>query len=281
MKTYFLLTKPGIIFGNAITAVGGFMLASRGQINGTLLSAMLMGICLIVASACVLNNYIDRAADEKMARTKNRPLAKKVISEKNALVFAAILGLAGMVVLVGWTNFLAAGAALVGFLVYVFPYSLLKYRTVHATLIGSIAGAMPPVVGYCAASHQLDLGAGLIFMLVALWQMPHFFAIALYRLEDYTAASIPVLPVKRGVQVTKVQMVFYVIAFALTALMFTFLGYTGIAYLSVVSLLSLFWLVLGIKGLFSGNEKVWARHMFRFSLLMIMGVCAMISFDVI
>jgi len=281
IKNYFSLTKPGIIMGNALTAAGGFALASRGHIDPWLFLATITGLSLIIASACVLNNYLDRHNDAKMARTKHRALVKGVISVKSALIFAIILGCLGFAVLGLFTNLLAAAAALAGVIVYVLFYTIWKYRTVHGTLIGSVAGAAPPAVGYLAASGRFDMGALLIFLIVVLWQMPHFFAIALYRIDEYAAASIPVLPIKRGAYATKVQMLLYVIAFSAAALMLPLLGYTGYVYMAVASLLGIAWLWLSVKGFKSDNDKVWARSMFRFSLVVITLMCAMISFDVI
>lgn len=280
IKTYYMLTKPGIIMGNLITTAAGFALASQGSINFSLFFLTLLGLGLVIASACVFNNYLDRYSDEKMARTKNRALVKGLISIRNALSFAVIVGVIGIMVLGMFTNLLTAGIASIGFVVYVFLYSIMKHLTIHGTLIGSIAGAIPPVVGYTAVSDSLDLAALLLFAIVALWQMPHFFAIAMYRLEDYTRASIPVLPVIKGVLTTKIHMVFYVIAFLMAALTLPFFGYTGYAYLIVTALLGITWLWLSIKGFTCANNTLWARKMFIFSLIVITAISIMMSVDV-
>ena len=280
IKTYFMLTKPGIIFGNAITAAGGFILASKAQIDPWLFLATLMGLSLLIASACVFNNYIDRNIDKMMQRTKNRALVRGVISLKKAIIFAIFLGLFGVLLLMLYTNLLTTIIALTGFFIYVILYSLSKYRSSYATVIGSISGGIPPVVGYCAVVDRLDMGAFLLFMIVALWQMPHFFAIAMYRLDDYIAASIPVLPVKKGIYTTKVHMLLYIIAFLIPVCMLTILGYTGYAYLIVIGLLGLSWLLLCIKGFKDTNDRLFGRQMFRFSLVVIMMLCIMISISI-
>jgi len=281
IKTYYLLTKPGIIFGNAITILGGFALASKGHIDYWLLLATVIGLSLVVASACVFNNYIDRHLDEKMARTKNRALVKGTISVRNALFFATFLGLFGGLILALYTNLLALLVAAIGFFVYVVLYGMCKLRSVYGTELGSIAGGVPPVVGYCAVSNRLDVGALILFMIVVLWQMPHFFAIAVYRFKDYAAAAIPVLPVKKGMYVTKVHMVVYTIAFIIANLMLTLCGYTGYAYMIVAALLGGTWLWMNIRGFQSNNDTLWARKMFLFSLVVITGLCIMIPIDVI
>lgn len=279
-KSLCLLTKPRIILGNVITTAGGFALASKGKIDFTLFFITLLGLSLIIASACVFNNYIDRFTDQKMARTKNRALASGLISIKSAIVWAVFLGICGASALLYWTNLLTLGVALFGFFGYVILYSLSKYHSIHGTLIGSISGAVPPVVGYTAVSNHLDLGAFLFFALMVLWQMPHFFAIALYRLNDYAAAEIPVLPVKKGAEQTKKQMFIYIIAFVLSASLLTVFGYTGKIYLFAVLFLGLLWLVLSGFGFRSSNIEMWGKRMFLFSLLVIIGICFSIPFSV-
>lgn len=280
LQAYLSLSKPGIIMGNSITAAAGFALASRGTWNGWLFLATLLGLAFIIGAACTLNNYIDRFADEKMSRTKNRPLVKGTISLNNAIRFALILGFCGTGLLICFTNLPALGAALVGLSIYVFLYSFWKYRSVYSTLIGSIAGATPPVVGYAAVTESLDLGALLLFSLVTLWQIPHFFAIALYRLNDYKAAEIPVLPAVKGIHATKVQMLLYTVAFAIAAILPALFHFTGVLYLILSAIIALFWIALALRGFWIKNEKIWARQMFLFSLVAIMTLCFMIAIDV-
>ena len=279
IKTYYQLTKPGIIFGNAITAIGGYALASKGNINLSLLLITLIGLSFIIASACVCNNYKDQEIDAKMHRTKNRALVKGVISSKNALIFASILMVLGILTLALWTNLLTLFMALTGFFLYVVVYSNWKYRSIHGTLIGSLSGGIPPVVGYCAVQNQLNGGALLLFSIVALWQMPHFFAIAIYRLQDYVSASIPVYPAKKGIPITKIQMLIYTIAFSLSTIMLTLFHYTGYTYLAVIVPLDLAWLYLCIQGFKSKNTIKWAREMFIFSLIIILVLSFMMGID--
>jgi protoheme IX farnesyltransferase len=279
IKTYIKLTKPGIIMGNAITAAAGFMLASRNYFNPWLFLAALGGLSLIVGAGCVLNNYMDRDTDKKMTRTQNRALATGAVSTKNALIFGVALLAIGSAALILFTNMLTLSVALAGFVIYVFFYGLLKYRTVYGTEIGSIAGAVPPVVGYCAVTQQFDGGALLLFLIIALWQMPHFFAIALYRSKEYAAASIPVLPLVKGINITKIRMALYTVAFIASTILLTFFGYTGYAYLSVSVILGVIWLALCIKGFKAVSNEKWAHKMFRYSLIVVTILCIMISVD--
>lgn len=279
IKTYYMLTKPGIILGNIITMASGFALASKGHLDFFLFFITLVGLGFIIASAGVFNNYIDRKMDAKMERTKNRALPRGLISPQKALIFASILGIIGLGVL-SYTNLLTVCVALFGFFVYLVLYAFIKYRSFYGTLIGSIAGAVPPVVGYCAVSNNFDTAAGLLFMIVVLWQMPHFFSIAIYRIDDYAAASIPVLPIEKGMYTTKVHMLLYIIIFMITTLLLTMAGYTGYLYAFIALLVSLSWMGLCIHGFTVTNDKRWARKMFVCSLVVIMGLCIAIPFDI-
>ncbi len=279
IKAYYMLMKPGILMGNIIVAAAGFALASKGHLNPWLFLATVIGICFIIGSACVFNNYIDRKADQRMERTKNRPLVKGIISLKSAISFGVALALCGVATLFLYTNLLTTVIAAIGFFFYVVMYSFWKYRSTYGTLIGSIAGALPPVIGYCAISNQFDMAAFLLFAIMILWQMPHFYAIAMFRLKDYTAAAIPVLPLKKGMHITKVHMLFYVIAFALAPFLFLAYGYAGRIFAVAIALVGLVWLYLCIKGFKAENDAKWARGMFRFSLVVIMAMSFMLAIN--
>lgn len=279
MINYYLLTKPGIIFGNLVTVAAGFILGSKGNIDIWLFIATLLGLTFIMASACVLNNYIDRSVDEKMERTKRRALVIGLIPIRHALLFAGILGVVGGLILFAFTNNLTLTVAALGFFVYVVLYSFWKCHTVYGTAIGSIAGAVPPVVGYCAASNQFDAAAAILFAMLVFWQMPHFFAIALYHFDDYKKAGIPVLPISRGIFRTKVHIVIYILGFIAISTMLTVLNYTGNVFMIVTVVAGMAWLALAIKGFSSSNNKLWGQQMFRLSLIMIGAICLVIPFD--
>lgn len=320
-KNLWSITKPGIIFGNAITVMGGFFLGigpynshygihlvqlpdSPNTIANTLTLSQslnsfllffvtLLGISLIIASGCVFNNCIDRDIDKIMQRTKKRVLACGLISVRLAIIYAIMLGVLGAGILYIFTNLLAVALALVGLFVYVVVYSLwLKRNSIHATIIGSISGAIPPVVGYCAATNSFDAGAVILFVMLSIWQIPHSFAIAIYRFSDYANAGIPVLPVKKGVGLAKVQMLIYVILFSVVSVMLSVFGYAGFIYFIIATIVGLSWIKLSLQGFkikdkFTGNAKnqgnpdgngvndvntansIWAKKMFGFSILAI------------
>jgi protoheme IX farnesyltransferase len=277
IKDYYLLTKPGIIYGNALPALGGFFLAAHGNIDLLLLVVMILGLSFVIASACVFNNYIDRNIDTKMARTKNRALVTKKISGQNALIYASILGVLGFLLLFLYTNLLTTFIASVGFFFYVVVYGIWKRRSDFGTIVGSISGAVPPVVGYCAVTNQLDLGAFLLFLILVLWQMPHFYAIALFRSNDYKNAEIPVLPITRGINSTKKHMLWYIVGLAVAFCLLTFFGYTGYTTLAVMIILSIVWLKMGMQK--AADINFWARKMFKFSLLILLVWSFMISIN--
>jgi len=239
--------------------------------------AMLVGLSLVVASGCVINNYLDQGIDRKMARTRRRALVSGVVTGRTAIVYGAVLGVIGVATLAIFTNRAAALAATLGWFYYVVMYSYWKRRSSFGTVVGSLSGAIPPVVGYVAVTGRLDSGAALLFLILVLWQMPHFYAIAIYRLQDYTAAGLPVLPVERGVPATQRQMLVYIVAFTGAACLLTALGFTGWLYLVAVGLAGLVWLGLGIAGFSSTDPQVWARRMFKFSLLVILVFCLTVS----
>jgi len=277
IKSYYRLTKPGIIYSNVLAVAAGFLLASRGNIDISTLVGSLVGIGLIIASACVINNCIDRKIDVKMDRTKSRALVTGKISVMNAIRFAVVLGILGFDILFFTTNLLTVLLGVIAVVFYVVIYGIAKRKSVHGTLVGSISGALPPVAGYTAVTGQIDIAAVALALIWIAWQMPHFFAIAMYRKRDYARAGIPVLPVVRGMLSAKRQIVFYVVCFIVASSLMTFFGYTGKIYLIVIGLTSLGWLALGIKGFRTQNDSKWARKMFFYSLGVMLILCLMLS----
>lgn len=279
-KNHLLVTKPGIVAGNMLSVAGGFLLAAKGRaIAGELLSTII-GVSLVVASGCVLNNLIDRDMDRKMSRTRNRVLANGHMSPTVALFYALLLGVAGTAWLWATTNRLCVAIVLAGLIIYTLVYSLyLKRRSVYATLVGSLAGAAPPLAGYCAASGRFDTGAAILLLIFILWQVPHSYASAIYRLGDYHAAAIPVLPVRQGIAAAKRQIIGYIAAFTAATLLLTFGGYAGYGYLTAAAVIGLFWLSLAWSGLKASNDRLWARRIFVFSILAMAFLNLMMSID--
>ena len=278
IKDYYELTKPGLVYGNLIPLIGGFALGAQGAVSGVapaallpLLFSAIIGLMLVMASGCVFNNYIDRDIDARMERTRHRPLVAGRISPRSAFVFGISLGIVGFLVLALGTNLLTVETAALGFFFYIFMYSLWsKRRTMYAVVIGAFAGAVPPVVGYTAAAGRIDLGAGIIFLMLVLWQLPHFFAIAIRRADDYAAANIPVLPGERGIRTTKIKMMVLIILYLIASASLALYGYADQTYLVVVVLFGCVWFALAVQGFWVEETRHWARGMFFFSLIVLM-----------
>jgi heme o synthase len=279
LKTYLWLTKPGIIVGNLITAAAGFLLASKNDVDIWLLLATLSGTTLVIAAGCVYNNFIDRGIDKKMARTKNRALANGTISGRHALSYATLLAMLGFMILALGTNTLTVSVGFTGLFFYVVAYGIWKRRSPFGTVVGSVAGATPILAGYVAVINTIDAGAVLLFLILALWQMPHFYAIAMYRHADYAAAGLPVLPVKKGAKHTKLAMLLYITLFIAAVCLLATYGYAGVTYLLVTATFGFLWLWEGVKGFKTKDTTVWARDMFHFSLRVIMVFSVMIAID--
>jgi protoheme IX farnesyltransferase len=268
LRDYYRLTKPGIIYGNDIHTIAGYMLACRGHIHLISLVSVLVGGSLVIACGCVINNYLDREIDAKMARTKQRALVTGSISAHSALTFATLLGLLGVAILALGTNHTTVIVGLIGLFAYVVAYGWAKRKTVYGTLVGSISGAMPLVAGYTAFTGKFDFGAFLLFLILVCWQIPHFYAIAIYRIKDYKRAGIPVWPAVKGITSTKVQMAVFIFLYTVFCTMIMVFGYAGYIYFVAMGALCLTWFFRAMQGFGRHDNGAWARSMFGFSLIL-------------
>jgi protoheme IX farnesyltransferase len=269
IREYYRLAKPGIVYGNLIPAVAGFLLASKGHVHWLTFIETLVGIALVIGAACAYNNYLDRGIDRLMTRTKQRATATGRISIKAVIIYATILGILGFLVLVLFTNLLTVITGIIGIVGYVAVYGFAKRHSVHGTLVGSISGAMPPVAGYTAVTDHVTLTCLCLFFMLVCWQMPHFYAIAIYREKDYRAARLPVLPIIRGYRVTKQQMLVYICGFGVFAFLIAITAKLNVVYAVVIVLLTLYWLQTGLRPP-RPSYSFWARRMFGLSLLMLL-----------
>ena len=278
INTYYQLTKPGVLYGNVLTAVAGFFLAAAGSIDWAVFIAMLVGQTLVIASACVMNNYLDQDIDKIMKRTKKRPSVTGAVGDLQMQVFSAVLGIVGLIILIIETNWLVVAVGVLGWVTYVWLYGALsKRKSIHGTLVGSISGAMPIAGGYAAVSGTVDLGLIIVFLILFFWQFPEFYSIAVYRRKEYKAAGIPVMTVVKGNRSTIIQIFVYTILYVLSTLALTITGYTGWIYFAVMLLSGLYWIWLGYQGLTAEDPEKWARQMFRFSMIAILLLCVMLS----
>jgi protoheme IX farnesyltransferase len=278
LKEYYRLTKPGIVYGNAMTAAAGFLLGSKGHVKVGELMPLLIGTSLIIASACVFNNYIDRDIDSKMARTKKRATASGKANALAVNAYAFVLGLAGFTVLTQ-TNLITFTIGAAAFFSYVVLYGLAKRKTIHGTLVGTLPGSASLLAGYTAAVNRVDLAVLLLFLIMVFWQMAHFYSIAIFRLKDYKKAGLPVMPAVKGVKFTKLQIVFYVFAYIIAVVDLSFFGYTGLSFLFVMAGIGIYWLFKAIDGFKARSDTKWAREMFGFSLIALLVFSALLSLD--
>lgn len=270
VRDYIQLAKPGILRSNLIAAFAGFWLASRWNIDWLLLIVTLLGTTLVMASSCVSNNLLDRDLDSKMVRTQKRALPSGRIPVRHAVLYAVLLGTSGTLLL-WWVNATAALLGLFGMFIYIVVYTYwLKRRSTLSTFMGAFSGSVPPAIGYVAVSQTMDAGAWLLFLVLFLWQPPHFWALGVMRKDDYREAGFQILPVVKGVRRTKWQMIPYVALLLPAGFLLSFYGYTGVIYLVASLLLGAIWLAICIWGLFAKDEARWAKQAFLFSIYYLM-----------
>jgi protoheme IX farnesyltransferase len=277
-RSYLQLIKPGITLSNTLTGIAGFFLAaSVVPFSLTALIGVTFGIALIIASACVFNNVLDRYIDKRMKRTARRDVASGVISVPKAVVFGSVLGLAGFGAILLLTNTLTFVLGVIAFIWYIAVYGYAKRTTVYSTLIGGVAGALPPVAGYTTLVGKIDAAAIILFLILFFWQMPHFYAIAMFRRSDYASAKLPVWSVIYGMKSAKRQILIFTIIYAVVAGLLYVFGYTGIVYLIISTALSSYWVYRGITLYGKVSEEKWARKMFGASLLILLAMCLLIA----
>ncbi|MFT3654842.1 protoheme IX farnesyltransferase [Bacillus siamensis] len=267
-KDFLSLIKIGIVNSNLITTFTGMWLALHisglsflGNLNTVLLT--LIGSSLIIAGSCAVNNYYDRDIDHLMERTKVRPTVTGKIQPNQALWSGILLIALGLIMLL-MTTVMAAVIGFIGVFTYVVLYTMwTKRRYTINTVVGSVSGAVPPLIGWTAVEGHIGVVAWVLFMILFIWQIPHFLALAIKKTEDYRAANIPMLPVVHGFEVTKRQIIVWVAC--LLPLPF-FLGSLGLPLVILGTLLNIGWLVLGLMGFRMKNIMKWATLMFVYSL---------------
>jgi protoheme IX farnesyltransferase len=263
---YVSLAKPRIIPLLLITALGGMMMAERGWPSTGLVVLTLLGGALAAAGAGAINCWIDRDIDGEMLRTRRRPLPDGRIAPVHALLFGIVLGLMAFVLLAFWVNVLAATLAISGLLFYVFVYTLwLKRSTVQNIVIGGAAGAIPPVVGWAAVTHRVDLTAVYLFAVIFLWTPPHFWALALRLRGDYARAKVPMLPVVRGEAAARRQILGYTLILVAVTLAVVLTGVLGPIYFAGAALLGAGFITLAVVNMLARRQR-WSRVLFDYSI---------------
>jgi protoheme IX farnesyltransferase len=278
-RDFLELTKPKVSLLIVFTAIVGMVLASPGLVPLPALIFGTLGIALASGSAAAFNHVLDRRIDEQMARTRRRPLPTGHLRMHHAAVFAALLGIASMLILWGLVNGLTAALTFCSLIGYAMVYTLwLKRATPQNIVIGGAAGAAPPVLGWAAVSNSVDPHALLLFLIIFTWTPPHFWALAIARRDDYAKAGIPMLPVTHGIPYTRLQIVLYTILLVLTTLLPYLAGMSGFIYLGVALLLNgrFLYYVLALN---RGLRPELAMRTFRFSITYLMLLFAALILD--
>lgn len=278
-QDYYELTKPKVVLLLLLTALVGMCLASDTWISWQVLIAGLTGIGFLSSAAAVVNHVVDRKIDGQMARTFNRPVAKGKVSPQKALIFAAILTVLGYVILELWVNRLTALLTLAGLLGYAVVYTMyLKRATPQNIVIGGLAGAIPPLLGWTAVTGEIHAHALLLVLIVFTWTPPHFWALAIHREKDYAKAQVPMLPVTHGIEFTKTSILLYTVLLCVVCLLPYLIKMTGLIYLIGSTLLNAGFLYYAWKLKFTATEQT-AMQTFKFSIIHLMVLFVVLLVD--
>lgn len=266
LKSYYLLCKPNVVYMMLICALVGMLLAEESVSSISRIVIALIGIAFCSGSAASINQVIDRKADASMTRTDQRPIPQGELSAVHASTFALVIGLTGALILYFFINTLTMILTLASLIGYAFIYTVyLKRATPQNIVIGGLAGAAPPLLGWASISNTVDPYALLLVLIIFVWTPPHFWALAIYRKDEYAKESIPMLPVTHGVAFTKLQIVLYtIILFIVSVLPYIVLMSGWIYLLSAITLSSIF-MYYSIK-LYYSDDNAFAMKTFNFSI---------------
>ena len=278
-RDYYQITKPKVVLLMILTSVIGMFMATPGMVSWHVLLFGNLGIALCAASAAAVNHLVDRRIDTQMARTRQRPVASGRLSTQNALLFAAVIGLIGMTLLLVFINPLTAWLTLAGLLGYAVIYTLfLKRATPQNIVIGGLAGAIPPLLGWTAVTNQVDGNGLLLALIIYAWTPPHFWALAIHRKDEYAKVDIPMLPVTHGDRYTRLHILFYtIIMIAVTLLPFA-TRLSGWLYLLGALVLGagfLYWAVV----LMIGKNPKAPMETFKYSIIYLMALYLIMLVD--
>jgi len=278
-KDYLALCKLKVVAVMLLTLVVGFCLAEPGMPSLSLLLATSVGVGLAAASAAAVNHVLDQNIDRCMARTARRPLPQGRVSPVNALLFALLLGCMGLLVLVAWVNVLTAGLTLASLIGYAVVYTaVLKRATPQNIVIGGVAGAAPPLLGWTAVTGTLDPQALLLMLIIFAWTPPHFWALCIARRDDYARAGVPMLPNTHGETYTRLQILLYSILTVLVTLLPFVNGMSGLIYLMGVSIINYRFVAWALR-LNNSRNPGDPMKMFRYSIVYIMWLFAILLVD--
>jgi protoheme IX farnesyltransferase len=278
-RDYLEMTKPNVVLLMIMTSVIGMFMAVPGMVPIDVLIIGNLGIALMAGSAAAINHLIDYRTDINMKRTQNRPVAQGRVTPQKALIFAVIIGGLGMWMLMSYINVLTAWLTLASLIGYAFIYTLfLKRATPQNIVIGGLAGAAPPLLGWTAVTNEVH-GYGLLLVLIIFaWTPPHFWALAIHRKEDYAKVDIPMLPVTHGDQFTRLQVLLYTIILLVVSLMPFATLMSGPLYAVVALILGLIFLWYAIK-LMNPDDPAVPMATFKYSIIYLMALFAIMLID--
>ena len=278
-RQYWALTKPRVVALIAFTAIIGMLMAVPGLPPAVPAIAGMVGIWLAAASAAAINHLIDQRIDVVMARTAHRPLPSGQLRSPQVLAFALALGALSMLILVVWTNVLTAVLTFASLIGYAVVYTAwLKRATPQNIVIGGAAGAAPPVLGWAAVTGEVHPHALLLFLIVFVWTPPHFWALAIFRRDDYARAMIPMLPVTHGVTYTRWHVLFYTLLLVVVTMLPWLTGMSGLFYLGGALVLGGVFVYYAIRLMNPPSER-FAMIVFNYSIVYLMALFAFLLVD--
>lgn len=265
-KQYLALTKPRVVMLIVFCAVIGMLLSTPGWVSLPVLFHATVGITLIAGAAAAVNCLVEQHIDAKMARTAWRPLPSGTLTAQQTLVFSGVLGGIGTFLLYAYVNPLTTWLTLATFVGYAIVYTvILKPLTPQNIVIGGASGAMPPVLGWAAVTGQAPIEAWVLFLIIFVWTPPHFWALALYRTDDYARSGLPMLPVTHGANFTRLHILLYTLLLVATTVLPTLIGMSGLVYLACALALGAYFLWLAWC-LYRQYSEPLARKTFKYSI---------------
>jgi protoheme IX farnesyltransferase len=276
---YLQLTKPRIVLLAVFCSLIGMLLGVKGALTWQVLIMGNLGIALLAGAGFAFNCLVERGIDARMARTRARPLARGEVSAMGTLVFSGVLGALGAFILLTWVNALTMWLTVATFVGYAVIYTvLLKPATPQNIVIGGASGAMPPVLGWAAVANEVTIEPMVLFLIIFVWTPPHFWALALYRVEDYKRSGLPMLPVTHGSRFTRLNILLYTVLLLATTMLPYLLRMSGALYMVCALILGAIFIGYAV-GLWRNYSDQLARSTFNFSILYLGALFAAMLLD--